>query len=116
MFLQLELINFCFQFFFQEGDYVLVELKLEEGRNAGSLVCYVAQVKAILEDGKLKLSFLRMKSTFTKDTFFFPVILDEESVEPGQCKGVLVTSKGGTKRQADLVKVLPPLTAFNMHL
>ena len=97
------------------GDFVLVELPLEEGRNVGTMVCYVAQVLAILEGGKLNLSFLRMKSVLHKDTFTFPTILDEASVEPGQCKGVLTTSKGITKRQADLVKVSPSLLPFNMH-
>ena len=92
-----------------------MELKLEEGKNIGTLVCYVAQVLAIMEDGNLNLSFLRINSPFTKDTFSFPAIADVTSIEPGQCKGVLVTSKGATKRQADLVKVNPPLDAFNMR-
>ena len=97
------------------GDFILVELKLEEGKNMGTLVCYVAQVVAIMEDGHFNLSFLRINSPFAKDTFSFPTIPDLASVEPGQCKGVLVTSKGATKRQASLVKVAPPLVAFNMR-
>ena len=80
------------------GDFVLVELELEEGRNTGTLVCYVAKVLGIMEDGKLQLSFLQLKNVLTKDTFTFPTILDEASVAPRQCKGVLVTTQGGTKR------------------
>lgn len=95
------------------GDFVLVELRVEEGRNVGAPVCYVAQVLAILEDGRLNLSFLR-RSALTTDTFTFPTIIDEAAVQPGQCKGVLVTSKALTKRQANLVKITPPLSAFNM--
>ena len=94
---------------------MLVELKLEEGRNSGALVCYVAQVLAVLEDGRLNLSFLRMRSAFTKDSFAFPTIVDEAAVSRDQVKGVLVISRSGTKRQADLIKVTPSLFAFNMH-
>ena len=97
------------------GDFVLVELEQEEGRNAGTLVCYVAKVLEILEDGKLQLSFLRIREVFTKNTFGFPALEDEAPVEPRQVKGVLVTSQGCTKRQANLVKVIPPLIPFNMH-
>ena len=97
------------------GDFVLVQLELEEGRNAGTPVCYVAKVLSFMEDGKLQLSFLRLKNIFGKNTFSFPAIEDEASVDPRQCKGVLVTCQGGTKRQADVVRVVPPLTSFNMH-
>lgn len=94
----------------------MVELTLEEGRTAGTKVFYVAKVLAIMEDGKLNLSFLRIKTLFSsKDTFVFPTNTDEGAVERGQCKGVLVTVQAATKRQADLVRVSPPLIAFNMH-
>ena len=92
-----------------------MELQLEEGRNTGTEVCYVAKVLSILEDGKMQCSFLRLKNLLTKDTFAFPTVLDEEFVTPTQCRGVLVTAQDATKRQSDLVKVSPPLTNFNMH-
>ncbi|MPC41166.1 hypothetical protein E2C01_034751 [Portunus trituberculatus] len=72
-------------------------------------------VLTIMEDGKFNLSLLCMKSAFSKDTFTFLTILDEASVEPEQCKGVLVTTKGATKKQTDQDEVYPPLIAFNMH-
>ncbi|KAK4305757.1 hypothetical protein Pmani_022348 [Petrolisthes manimaculis] len=97
-------------------DFVLVQLPLEEGRGVGTLVCYVAQVLAMKEGGRLNLSFLRMKSAVTRDTFTFPNVEDEAEVDPGQCLGVLKVAKGITKRQADLVKVFPPLLPFNMYI
>ena len=87
-------------------DFVLVELMLEQGKTAGSLVCYVAQVKGLMEDGSLTLSYLRMKPTcLLKDTFTFPAIPDEATVSKDQCKGVLAIKKDNTKRQADIIKV-----------
>ncbi|KAK4309208.1 hypothetical protein Pmani_019134 [Petrolisthes manimaculis] len=97
-------------------DFVLVQLTLEEGRGVGTLVCYVAQVLSMKEGGRLNLSFLRMKSAVTRDTFTFPNVQDEAEVDPGQCLGVLKVAKGITKRQADLVKVFPPLLPFNMYI
>ena len=44
------------------GDFVLVELKLEEGRNLGSSVCFVARVEEFLEDDTVDLTFLRIKN------------------------------------------------------
>ena len=90
------------------GDFVLVELPLEEGRQVGSPVCYVARVLAIEEDGKLTLSFLRMKSSPLKDTYCFPAIEDEGQYDVGKVKGVLSVTSGATKRQAGLIKVSPP--------
>ena len=100
---------------FQVGDFVLVELKLEEGRNVGKMVCYVAKVLEVLDNGRrLNLSFLRLRSAFSTDAFTFPPIEDEEEVTRDQVKGVLVTTKGATKRQSDLIKVSPPLDSFNL--
>ena len=91
------------------GDFVLAELPFEEGRNVGSLVCYVAQVLSLEADGRLTLSFLRMKSTcLLKNMFHFPYNADVETIDPGQCKGVLDVRKEGTKRQANIIKVNPP--------
>lgn len=78
-------------------------------------MCYIVKVLGIMEDSNLQLSFLWLKNKFTKDTFTFPAILGEASVAPTKCKGVLLITCGGTKRQADLIKVFTPLTAFNMH-
>ncbi|KAK4299301.1 hypothetical protein Pmani_028412 [Petrolisthes manimaculis] len=101
---------------YQVEDFVLVQLTLEEGRGVGTLVCYVAQVLSMKEGGRLNLSFFRMKSAVTRDTFTFPNVQDEAEVDPGQCLGVLKVAKGITKRQADLVKVFPPLLPFNMYI
>ena len=111
-------VEFLCQFsnVFQVGDFVLAELPLEKGRNAGTLVCYVAKVMEVLqEEGKVKLSFLRMKSCGMKDTFTFPPNEDVQVYDRDVLKGGLATNRGATKRQSDLVKVYPPLLAFNMH-
>ncbi|KAK4288154.1 hypothetical protein Pmani_038804 [Petrolisthes manimaculis] len=99
----------------EAGDFVLVRLALEEGRGVGTSVCYVAHVLDTLEGSRLNLSFLRMKSAILRNTFTFPNIPDESEVEAGHCLGVVKVSKGATKRQADLIKVFPPLVPFNMH-
>ena len=104
-----------FSLYFQVGDFALVELTFEEGRNLGATVCYVAQVVSFEEDGKVQFSFLRMKSVFSKDTFSFPPIEDITSVGRGQVKGVLRTQKDSTQRQLTLIKVLPSLSSFNMR-
>ncbi|MPC33336.1 hypothetical protein E2C01_026682 [Portunus trituberculatus] len=50
----------------------------------------------------IKYEIFLQKSTSTKDTFAFPAILDKASVKVGHCKGILVTTKGATKRQANM--------------
>ena len=49
-------------FIFQVGDFVLVELQLQEGKHSGTPVCYVARVEAVLEGDLLELKFLRLKN------------------------------------------------------
>ena len=89
---------------------------MEEGRQAGTLVCYVARVMAVEEDRRLTLSFLRLKDSPLKDTYSFPTIDDIDQYEVGKVKGVLSVSPGATKRQANLIKIFPPpLVAFNMR-
>lgn len=94
---------------------MLVGLPYEEGKQVGSFAHYVAQVLGIEEDGRLNLSFLRLKSSPLKDTYSFPTIVDKGVYDVGNVKGVLGATRGGTKRQAGLIKVFPPLVAFNMH-
>ena len=98
----------------QVGDFVLVELKLEEGRNLGTPVCFVARVEAVLEEEKLYLKFLRLKNPASKDSFTFPTIEDKDTVSVGQVKGVLPVLPRTTARQAHLVKVRHPLLQFKM--
>lgn len=66
-------------------------------------------------DGHLNISFLTVKSPFTKDTFTFSDVKDITKVHPEHCKGVLYTRKGpSTHLQANLVKVLHPFYPFNI--
>ena len=81
---------------------------MEEGKNQGTAVCYVACVDAVLEEEKVDLNVLRMKSHITKDTFTFPTIEDKTTVSVDTIKGVLPIVLRTTARQAHLVKVKHP--------
>ena len=101
-------------FIFQVGDFVLVELQLQEGKHSGTPVCYVARVKALLEGDLLELKFLRLNNPPIKDTFTFPPNDDIDTIAVGQVKGVLDILTRSTARQANLVKVKHPLVTFNV--
>ena len=100
--------------FLEVGDFVLVELQLQEGKHSGTPVCYVARVEAVLEGDLLELKFLRLKNPPIKDTFTFPPIDDTDTIAVGQVKGVLDILTRSTARQANLVKVKHPLVTFNV--
>lgn len=85
-----------------------------EGKRESSKVYYVGKVLGT-EGGKYNISFLRSKCVYVKDTFVFPDIEDEQEVEKHRVIGVLVALKGSTKRQSNIIKINPPLTAFNMR-
>ena len=97
-------------------DFILVALPIEQGPREGHLVHYVAKCVG-LEEGqtRLRVSFLRLKSPFNRDTFVFPGIPDESSVALEQCKGVLSVQKGSTQRQTKLVKITPPIYGYEMR-
>ncbi|MPC75416.1 hypothetical protein E2C01_069803 [Portunus trituberculatus] len=86
--------------FMQEAeirDFILVELELEEGRNAGEKVHYVGKVLSIKDDTSYNASFLRIKSKFgIPDNFCFPLIEDTAKVSKEPCKGVLMPQQGCT--------------------
>ena len=97
----------------EAGDLILVELELEEGRNVGAKVNYVGKVLVVEENGGFRVSFLRMTSSFYRDTFRFPIIEDISEVSQDRCKGVLMPLKGSTKRLSSIIKISPPpLTWF----
>ena len=78
-------------------------------------VHYVGKVVSILDGNRFKINFLRMKSVFLKDTFYFPTVEDVEEVEKDSVLGVLTVNKGTKQRQSDLIKIFPPLANFNMR-
>ena len=92
----------------------MVEL-IYQGKRSEELVHFVGKVVSIQEDGQLEINFLRIKSPLMKDTFHFPAISDVDAVARSKILGVLTVSKGTTQRQANLIKVFPPLRDFNMH-
>ena len=78
-------------------------------------VHYVGKVVSILDENRFRINFLRMKSVFLKDTFYFPTVEDVEEVEKDSILGVLTVNRGTTQRQSDLIKIFPPLANFNMR-
>ena len=70
---------------------------------------------SISEEGLFNIKFLRNKNNFNKDTFIFPDIDDVEEVVPSRVLGVLTPVKGTTQRQANIVKIYPPLLQYDMR-
>ena len=99
---------------FQVDDFILIALPIEEGPQEGRIVHYVGRIQGI-EGGQLSVSFLRIKSPFDRDSFVYPDIEDVTKVSRERCLGVLATRKGSTQRQANLIKVVPPLYGFDMR-
>ena len=123
------------------GDFVLVELELEEGRNAGDKVHYVAKVLSVSEDrgeggsgevgssqvvgssevvgsgGEIEVSYLRKSGKYgIDDTFFFPIIEDTGHVGRDKVLGVLCEPlKGQTKRLSKIVKFPMQFVGYNLH-
>ena len=97
------------------GDFILVELQLQEGRSAGDNVYYVGKILALCDNGGFRVSFLRASSVFVRDTFRFPIIEDISEVEQSRCKGVLVPLRGSTQRLSNIIKISPPLQSYNMR-
>ena len=101
----------------EEGDFILVELELEEGRNVGTKVHYVGKVLTSEDSGEYNVSFLRMSGKFgVNDTFYFPIIPDEMGVKKEQILGVLFEpSKGKTQRLSNILKFAIPLHNYNLR-
>ena len=87
---------------FQVNDFILIALPVEEGPQEGRILHYVGRIMAIEEAGReLSVSFLRIKSLFSRDNFVFPAIEDVTMVAREQCLGVVTTRRGTTQRQAN---------------
>ena len=101
----------------EEGDFILVELELEEGRNVGAKVHYVGKVLSVDDSGEYNVSFLRMSGKFgLNDTFYFPIIQDEMEVKKEQILGVLFEpSRGRTQRLSSILKFDIPLLSYNIR-
>ena len=101
----------------EEGDFILVELRMEEGRNVGAKLHYVGKVLAIDDSGEYNVSFLRMSGKFgVNDTFYFPIIEDEMAVKKEEILGVLFEpSKGKTQRLSNILKFDIPLLDYNLR-
>lgn len=98
-----------------EGDFVLVELEFEEGREAGTKVHYVGKILNLEENGQYSISFLRLSSKFgCKDSFYFPNNEDVDTVPREKVQGVLVPITAKTARLARIVRFQPPLRQYNL--
>ena len=68
------------------------------------------------EEGKIKVSYLRVKDVFVRNTFYYPDNPDLDVVDPSCIKGVLIPVKGSsTHRQSSIVKIFPPLFKINVR-
>ena len=100
------------------GDFVLVELELEEGRNAGDKIHYVAKVLGWSEESELfSVSYLRLSGKYgIDDTFYFPVIEDIGEVSKEKVLGVLhEPEKGRTQRLSNILKFQCAFEKYNIH-
>ena len=97
----------------QVDDIVLLELAPEGGRREN--VHYVGKLLGRSEDGKLFISYLRMKSSFNWNVFVFPDIADNDEVDPGCVLGVLTVVPSSSRRQTNTVTIYPGLQAFNLR-
>ena len=100
------------------GDFVLVELELEEGRNAGDKIHYVAKVLGWSEESELfSLSYLRLSGKYgINDTFYFPVIEDIGEVSKENVLGVLhEPEKGRTQRLSNILKFPCAFDQYKIH-
>lgn len=100
----------------QPNDFVLVQLELEEGKNAGTEVYYVGKVLSC-DMSEYTISFLRVsKKMGNKDTFFFPENEDITSVKEDKVKGVLGEPVVAmTKRLARYIRFKKSLSNFNIR-
>ena len=100
------------------GDFVLVELELEEGRNAGDKVHYVGKVMSVSEEsGEFSVSYLRLSGKYgINDTFYFPVIEDTGEVSSEKVLGVLCEPvKGRTQRLSNILKFPFAFDNYGIH-
>ena len=100
------------------GDFVLVELELEEGRNAGEKVHYVAKVVGWSEESEqFSVSYLRLSGKYgVNDTFYFPMIEDIGEVTSEKVLGVLPEpEKGRTQRLSNILKFPCAFGNYKMH-
>ena len=90
-------------------------LELEEGRQAGFKVYYMAKIIS-LERNQYKVSVLQRSSKFgCRDRFCFPVIEDIGKITKDKLKGVLSQVTGTTQRLAGIIRFEPPLTNYNVR-
>ena len=75
------------------GDFVLVELEVEEGRHVGAKVHYVGKILTIEKDAGMTVSFLWKKSVYVNGTICFPIIEDVTKVEKRCCREYWFPSK-----------------------
>lgn len=76
------------------GDYLLVELPVEEGKTKGTMFNYIAKVLCLESDENpsvVRVPFLR-RTTKMSDAFIIPAIEDEGDVKLEQVKGFLFAS------------------------
>ena len=98
------------------GDYVLLDLEVEDGRFAGERVNYVGKVVSV-ECDVLNINYLRLSAKFGKeDTFYFPNCEDKREESKARVVGVLKAPiVGATKRLQNIIKFTVPLQGYNLR-
>ena len=79
------------------------------------VVHYVGKVLEVQEDGHIKVLYGRCRNITIKATFHFPTESDVEALVRSRILGVLTTKAGQTARQANVVKVWPALSGYNIR-
>lgn len=80
------------------GDFILVELELEEGQNVGEKAHHIGKILSVEDDTNCNVSFLWIKSEFgIPDNFCFPLIEETAKVFKKSCKAVLMAQQGHTQ-------------------
>ena len=99
------------------GDYVVLELDIEEGRFKGKRkLHFVGMVEEVGSTGSLKIKYLRLTSQCGNFTnFHFPKVQDTEEVQREKVLGVLHKPiTGSTSRLTSLLR-FPALRGYNLQ-
>ena len=100
------------------GDFILVELELEEGRNIGQKIHFVSKIEKILKgENSYEVIYVRLSTkSGSNDTFVFPHVEDRGSVSKDKVIGVLKDPmKGETKRLSNIIRFNRSFSNYNIH-
>ena len=98
------------------GDFILVELDVEEGRFKGQRMLHYVGVVEGFSETMIKLKYLRFSSSCGKtSTFHFPDWNDVCEVERKKLKGVLPKPNAGATPRLQRLLKFPLLDGYNLQ-